>query len=199
MVQSSAATVDEYLAALPEDRRGDLARVRDLVRANLPAGYEEGMLWGMIGWYIPLARYPDTYNKQPLCVAGLASQKHHMALYLMTVYGDRALEQAFRAGFAAAGKPLDMGKSCIRFRSAEALALDVIAETLRKVGVDAYIATYERSRRGSSKPARAKGKASAATRKARVKQASRSPKANKPDKTITTKAPPKKRRHVKRR
>lgn len=109
---------------------------------------------GMIGWHVPLSRYPDTYNKQPLCLAGLASQKQHMSLYLMTVYGDPALERAFRDGFAAAGKRLDMGKSCVRFRSADALALDVIGETIRKVSVEAYIAIYERSRRDARRPAK---------------------------------------------
>src|SRR5687767_9625945 len=99
MVQSAARTVDQYLASLPEDRRGELVRVLDVVRANVPAGYEEGMLFGMIGWYIPLARFPDTYNKQPLCLAALASQKQHLSLYLMTVYGDRELERKFRDGF----------------------------------------------------------------------------------------------------
>jgi hypothetical protein len=197
MVHRAATTVDEYLASIEEDRRGELQRVLDVVRANLPAGYEERMLWGMIGWSIPLARYPDTYNKQPLCIAALAAQKHHLALYLMTVYGDRELERRLRAGFEAAGKALDMGKSCIRFRSADALALDVIAETIRAVGVDAYIASYERSRRGSSKPPKAKAAAYAA--RSRLKQASRSPKANKPDKSITPKAKPEKRRHVQRR
>lgn len=154
MAQSAAPTVERYLASLPADRRGELARVLDVVRANLPAGYEEGMQSGMIGWHVPLSRYPDTYNKQPLCLAGLASQKQHMSLYLMTVYGDPALERAFRDGFAAAGKRLDMGKSCVRFRSADALALDVIGETIRKVSVEAYIAIYERSRRDARRPAK---------------------------------------------
>jgi uncharacterized protein YdhG (YjbR/CyaY superfamily) len=198
MVQSAAATVDEYLASLPEDRRGDIARVRDVVRANLPAGYEERMLWGMISWVIPLSRYPDTYNKQPLCLAGLASQKHHMALYLMTVYGDPALERSFRAGFKAAGKQLDMGKSCVRFTAADELALDVVADTIRKVSVDDYIANYERVTRAARKP-KPRPKAAASTAKGRLKQARRSPKANKPDKSITPKAKPEKRRHVKRR
>ncbi len=198
MVRTMAAsiTVDAYLAALPEDRRAALTKVRALVRARLPAGFEEGIQFGMISWSIPLTRYPETYNKKPLMVAALASQTHHLALYLMHLYQDAELMRAFRTGFETAGKKLDMGKSCIRFRSADALALDVIDASLGKVTVEGFIAAYERSRRASSNPVTARGAANAA--RSRRKQAGRSPKANKPDKSIMPKAKPDKRRHVKR-
>jgi hypothetical protein len=101
------------------------------------------MQYGMIGWYVPLARYPDTYNGQPLAIANLGSQKNHMALYLTSVYGDPVLDKWFRDAFAAAGKKLDMGKSCVRFRSLDALPLEVIGETISKVGLEAFLARYE--------------------------------------------------------
>ena len=142
----AATSVDQYLSALPADRRASIERVRATVNARLPKGYEEGIVYGMIGWYVPLSRYPDTYNGQPLCIANLASQKSYMALYMMTVYGDKKIEAAFRAGFKAAGKKLDMGKSCVRFKTADALALDVVGDTIAKVPVDAFIASYEKSR-----------------------------------------------------
>jgi hypothetical protein len=179
MVSSAATTVEQYLSSLPPDRRAQIVRVRSVVNAKLPRGYEEGMLYGMIGWYIPLARYPETYNGQPLCLAGLAAQKQHLALYMMTVYGDPKIEQAFKAGFKAAGKKLDMGRSCVRFRTADALALDVIGETISKVTIDGYIAAYEKSRRAvkTAKPvssakakAKAKAKKPAATRKPAAKR-----------------------------
>ena len=88
MVTSNAATMDDYIASLPDDRRQAVAAVRKVVRDNLPDGYREGMLFGMIGWYVPLERFPDTYNGQPLGLAALASHKNHMSLYLNTVYGD---------------------------------------------------------------------------------------------------------------
>jgi len=150
---SSAASVEQYLASLPADRRDAIARVREVVNANLPAGYEEGIQFGMIGWYVPLARYPQTYNGQPLGVAALASQKNHMALYLMSVYGDPALETWFRKAFAAAGKKLDMGKSCVRFKQLDALPLAVIGETIAKVPVDAFLARYEAVMGARAKPA----------------------------------------------
>lgn len=169
MVSSAATTVAQYLAALPADRRAEIARVRAVVNAKLPRGYEEGMLYGMIGWYIPLADYPETYNGQPLCLAGLAAQKQHLALYLMSVYGDPALERKFKAGFVAAGKKLDMGRSCVRFKTADALALDVIGATISKVTPASYIAAYERSRTKSVKPkAKAKAKAKPAAKRRRA-------------------------------
>jgi uncharacterized protein YdhG (YjbR/CyaY superfamily) len=153
-----AATVEAYLAKLPADRREAIAKVREVVNANLPAGYEEGILYGMIGWYVPLVRFPETYNGQPLGIAGLASQKGYMALYLNAVYGDPALAAWFRAAFAKAGKKLDMGKSCVRFRSIDALPLDVIAETIRKVPVDAllrhYVDARSSARRAKKPPAK---------------------------------------------
>src|SRR4051812_18417485 len=121
MASSRAATVDEYLAELPEDRRAVVAAVRKMILKNLPKGYAEGMSWGMIGYVVPLERYPDTYNKQPLCVAGLAAQKNHFAVYLTCVYGNPDHEAKLRAAFEAAGKTLDMGKACIRFKKLDDL------------------------------------------------------------------------------
>ncbi|MDQ2941724.1 MAG: DUF1801 domain-containing protein [Chloroflexota bacterium] len=154
MVSSNAATPDEYIASLPEDRRRAVARVREVVRDNLPAGYHEGMQYGMIGWYVPLDRFPDTYNGQPLVLAALASQKNHMSLYLNTVYGSRETETWFKERFAASGKRLDMGKSCVRFRRLEDLPLDLIGETIARADVGTYLAGYEAAR-GSARKTRA--------------------------------------------
>ena len=66
MVKSNATTVEQYLAELPDERRSDVVRVRDMVLANLPEGYVETMRWGMITYEVPLDTYPDTYNAQPL-------------------------------------------------------------------------------------------------------------------------------------
>jgi uncharacterized protein YdhG (YjbR/CyaY superfamily) len=158
MATSNATSPEEMIAALPPDRRDAIAKVREVIQANLPAGYEEGMLFGMIGWYVPLERYPDTYNKQPLGLAALANQKNYMALYLNTVYGDPETARWFRERFAASGKKLDMGKSCVRFRKLDDLPLDVIAETIARTPVDKYIEGYE-SVRASSR----KGRSEAAT------------------------------------
>ena len=150
MVSSEAQSPEEYLAALPEDRREALSTLRKVILDNLPAGFAEGMQFGMIGYYIPLERFPDTYNGQPLGLAAIASQKHHMALYLNNVYGDVATEKRFRERYAASGRKLDMGKSCVRFRRIEDLPLDVIAKTIAEVSADGYLARYQAAR-GSSR------------------------------------------------
>ncbi len=144
MVSSKASTPEAYLAELPPERRELVSRVRDLVNANLPEGYRETMAWGMICWGIPLERYPNTYNGQPLGYAALAAQKNHLSLYLNGVYASEERAQRLKQAYAAAGKKLDMGKSCIRFKKAEDLAEDAIAEAIRSVPPDQFIAEYER-------------------------------------------------------
>jgi uncharacterized protein YdhG (YjbR/CyaY superfamily) len=146
MASSKAATVDEYLAELPEERRAVISAVRDVVAASLPEGYVETMNWGMISYEVPLARYPVTYNKQPLMYAALAAQKNFYAVYLLAPNQDAAKGALLKAGFERAGKKLDAGKSCIRFRSLADLPLDAVAESIAGTSVDEFIAAHERGR-----------------------------------------------------
>ncbi|MYD35747.1 MAG: DUF1801 domain-containing protein [Dehalococcoidia bacterium] len=150
MVKSDAATVDEYLAGLPEDRREAMQAVRQVVLANLPDGYEECMAYGMIGYVVPLSRYPDTYNKQPLGLAALASQKQYMSLYLNNVYDNPETLEWFMSAYAASGKRLNMGKSCVRFRRLDDLPLDVVGQAIARTSVDDFLASYEESRNKKS-------------------------------------------------
>jgi hypothetical protein len=146
MASSAAKTVDAYLASLPSDRRAVISTVRDVVRKHLPKGYVESMGFGMISYHVPLSRLPETYNKQPLVYAALAAQKNYCAIYLMGVYGDSTNAKRFKDGFAKAGKKLDMGKSCVRFKTLDDLPLDVIGEAIASVSMKDYIAIFERSR-----------------------------------------------------
>ena len=146
MAVSYATTVAEYLEALPENRRAVVAAVRDVILENLPEGYQEAMRWGMISYEIPLAHYPDTYNGQPLGYVALAAQKHYYALYLMGAYADPAQAARLKAAFDRAGKKMDMGKSCLRFRSLADLPLDAIAEVVARTPPEALIARHEASR-----------------------------------------------------
>ncbi len=143
MVSSKAETVDDYLAELPDDRRDDIADVRDTILENLPEGYVETMNWGMITYEIPLETWPDTYNGKPLMYAALASQKNHMAVYLTSVYATEESAADFRDRYKATGKKLDMGKSCVRFKSIEQLPLDLIGETIAATSVDDLIAIHQ--------------------------------------------------------
>lgn len=147
MAQSSATTVAAYLAGLPPDRRASIARIRGVIRKRLPRGYRESVSWGMICYAVPLSRYPDTYNGQPLCYAALAAQKNHLALYLMSAYMDPELARALKDGFKKAGKRLDMGKSCLRFRSAEDLPLGVIGDIIASTPMAKFIAIAESAKR----------------------------------------------------
>ena len=144
---SKAKTVDEYLQALPGERRAAISAVRDVILANLPTGYEERMNYGMIGYVVPHSLYPAGYHcdpKLPLPFAGVGSQKNHMAIYLMNVYGDPATEKWFRKAWQASGKKLDMGKCCVRFKKLEDVPLDVIGQVVARTPVKDYIARIEK-------------------------------------------------------
>ena len=146
MAGSKAQTADEYLVELPEDRRDAIAIVRNVILANLPDGYQEMMQFGMIGYVIPLERYPVTYNGQALQYAALASQKNYMSLYLMNIYGDEAVERWFVEKYKASGKRLDMGKACVRFKSLQDLPIDLVGEAIALTPVARFIERYEASR-----------------------------------------------------
>lgn len=136
-------TVAEYLEGLDPDRRAVISKVRQVIRKNLPKGYAERVDYGMITWAIPLSAYPHTYNGQPLCYAGLAAHKSHNSLYLMGAYVDPRQGERLERGFKARGLKLDMGKSCLRFRTADDLPLDVIAGVIRSTPAAAFIRAHE--------------------------------------------------------
>jgi uncharacterized protein YdhG (YjbR/CyaY superfamily) len=144
-MRSEASTVDQYLAELPDDRRQAIERVREVVSENLPDGYEEAMNWGMISYQVPLETYPDTYNKQPLMYAALASQKNHMAVYLSGIYTSDVARKRFEAAYKATGKRFDVGKSCVRFKKLEDLPLDLIGQTIASMKVKDLIAATEKA------------------------------------------------------
>lgn len=145
-MQSKATTVAQYLAALPDDRRKTLEAVRRVIRKNLDKNCEEGIQYGMIGYYVPHRVYPPGYHcdpKQPLPYVALASQKNYMSLYLMCIYGHDELRDWFEAAWAKTGKKLDMGKSCIRFKKLDDLALDVIGQAIKKTPTWDFVVHYE--------------------------------------------------------
>jgi hypothetical protein len=131
MGRTRAASVEEYVAALPDDRRESFDRVLAVVRENLPEGYEEAMNWGMVCWQVPLAVYPDTYNRQPLMFCALANHKSYLSLYLVP----EAL-----AALRASGHQLRTGKSCINFKAAGDLPLAEIGEIIRGTDLAGFVA-----------------------------------------------------------
>ena len=120
--------------------------MRDLVNEHLPPGFEETMRWGMISWEVPLERYPDTYNGQPLNCVGLAAQKQYTSLYLSCTYIAPGGEESLRAAYAAAGMKLDFGKSCLRFKSLDRFLPEAVIPILEQSSVEALIDSYEAAR-----------------------------------------------------
>jgi hypothetical protein len=174
-MQSSAKTVKDYLASLSADRRGAIEAVRQTILDNLGPKYEEGMQYGMIGYYVPHSVYPAGYHcdsKQPLPFVCLASQKNYMSLYMGCVYGDHELARWFRAAWAKTGKKLDMGVSCIRFKKLDDLPLEVIGEAIARMPVkkliEFYETCFETMRKRSAKPAKAKAPRAKKKAKARA-------------------------------
>lgn len=145
-MKSDVSTVDEYLATLPKDRRTAIETVRRVVLDHLPEGYEETIAFGMIAYVVPLTTHPDTYNGHPLMYAALASQKHHMALYLQSIYADTATASQFERDYRATGKRFDVGKSCVRFRRLEDLPLEVVGRAVAALTPSEFVTTSERAR-----------------------------------------------------
>lgn len=145
-MRSEATTVAAYLASLPPDRRAAIEAVRAVVNRHADPLLEEGMHYGMITWYVPHAVFPPGYHVTPsipLPYAALASQKQYMSLYLMTAYVEGSAGEAWiRRVWPKTIRPLDMGKSCIRFKRLEDLALDVVGEAVRRVSVADHLAWY---------------------------------------------------------
>jgi hypothetical protein len=143
---STVKTPAQYVASLPADRANTIATVRALVNKHIPRGYDECLIWGTIGWTIPLSRYPDTYNKQPICYVALASQKSFCSLYLMGAFWSAKQLEQLRAAFKAAGKKLDMGKCCVHFKSPDDLPLQAIGKLISAISSETWIEMYEQSR-----------------------------------------------------
>ena len=142
---SKATTPAQYLAELPDDRRALVGAIRDAINGALPPGYEEGMQYGMIGWFVPHARYPAGYHcdpKQPVPFVNLANTKGGASLYLFCVYVDPDAFAWFVDAFKETGLRLDMGKSCVRFKKLADVPLDLIARTVQRTPVDGFLELY---------------------------------------------------------
>ena len=170
-------TVKAYIDALPADRKKALQKVRSTINKHLPKGYKEGIQYGMPGWYVPHSLYPGGYHCDPkigVPFAGLASQKNHMSLYLMCIYGSDKHRTWFEKAYAKSGKKLDMGKACVRFKTLDDLPLDVIGQAIARVPVKEYVSVYETmDPRAGGGSKRAPAKKKAAKKKAVKKNAAK--------------------------
>ena len=145
-MKSTAATVPDYLAELPDDRRDAITAVRNVVLANLPAGYIEEMNWGMISYEVPLAASGKTYNGKPLMYVALGNQKNHMALYLCGLYCKPEVKKAFETAWATSGKKLDMGAACVRFKKLDDLHLPAVEAAIGALTMADFIAASQKKK-----------------------------------------------------
>ncbi len=147
---SKAKTVAQYLKELPADRREVIEAIRNTILKNLDKGFQETMQYGGIGYSVPHSTYPAGYHcdpKQPLPFAGIGNQKNHVGIYLICIYTDEKVYSEFVEGWKKSGKRLDMGKSCVRVKKLDDVALDVLGKTIKKVKVKQFIAMYEEGRK----------------------------------------------------
>lgn len=146
---STAATPNEYIDSLPEDRKHAMSELRKVITKNLPKGFHEEMSYGMIGYVIPHAAYPSGYHcnpKLPLPFMNIASQKNFIAVYHMGIYADKNILDWFTAEFPNHSKAkLDMGKGCIRFKKIDQIPYKLIGELASKMTPKEWIALYEKN------------------------------------------------------
>lgn len=139
--------VDDYLNQLPQDRLEPMNRLRNLILKHLPKGFEEGINYGQISYFVPHSLYPKGYHctpSDPLPFLGIASQKNFIALYHMGMYADPKLSNWFIEQYPLHAKTkLDMGKSCIRFKKMNDIPYDLIEQLVSKMTVQDWIALYE--------------------------------------------------------
>lgn len=143
---SDAKTPEEYIASLPEDRRAVMSALRQAILKNLPAGFEEAMGYGMLGYNVPHSVYPAGYHcdpKQPVPFMGLASQKNYISLYHMGLYGGPLLEWFEREWAAVTTKKLDIGKCCVRFKKPQDIPLDLIGALASRMTAEEWLHIYE--------------------------------------------------------
>lgn len=145
-MRSSANTLDEYFASLPEDRKPAMTALRNSINKNIPKGFEERMSYGMVGWVVPHSIYPSGYHcdpKLPLPFVNIASQKNFIAVYHMGIYGSPELLKWFTTEFPKHSKAkLDMGKSCMRFKKPDDIPYKFIGELMKKMTVKDWIGQY---------------------------------------------------------
>jgi hypothetical protein len=139
-------TPAQYIASLPADRAKTIEIMRALVNKHIPRGYEECLVWGTIGWTIPLSRYPDTHNKQPITYVALSSQKNYCVLYLFGPSWSASQLTRLKTAFKTAGKKFDMGKCCVNFQSPDDLPLEAIGKLIAEISSEQWIQMYEQSR-----------------------------------------------------
>ena len=148
-MQYKANSPEDYINQVPEERKSILRKFRETINENLPKGFEEGIQYGMIGYYVPHSIYPDGYHckpSEPLPIMSFASQKNSISFYHMGIYAIPEIHDWFVAEYPKhSERKLDIGKSCIRFKKMEDIPFDLIGELCSKITAENWIAVYEKN------------------------------------------------------
>lgn len=148
-MQYKTKTPAEYIKQIPEERKEPIKKLRKVVLDNLPKGFEEGIGYGMIGYWVPHSIYPDGYHcdpKLPLPFMNIASQKNFIAVYHSGIYADNKLMDWFVKEYPKhTDAKLDMGKSCMRFKKMDKIPYELIGELATKLTVQQWIEMYEKN------------------------------------------------------
>lgn len=146
---TKAATVEDYIASLSEDRQKAINELRKVLKKNMPKGFQECISYGMIGYVVPHSLYPAGYHcdpKLPLPFVSIASQKNYIAMHHMGLYGSKTLLDWFTKEYPKHSKTrLDMGKGCVRFKKPDEIPFKLIGELAMKMSPKDWIAAYEKA------------------------------------------------------
>ncbi len=148
-MQYTAETPEDYIRQLPEDRQRVITRLRQMIKTNLPPGFQEQISYGMLGYVVPHTLYPAGYHCDPILplpFLNLASQKNFVAVYHMGLYADKALYDWFISEYPKhSERKLDMGKSCVRFKYFDDIPYELIGELCTKMKPQQWIELYEKN------------------------------------------------------
>lgn len=141
------SSVEEYLKAIPAERKDAFEKLRTTIKRNIPKGFQETLIYDMVGYVVPHDRYPGGYHvnpELPLHFCNIGSQKNFIGFYHSGLYALPELSNWFKEEYAKRAKyKLDMGKSCVRLKRMDDIPYDLIGELMAKIDVDQWIEVYE--------------------------------------------------------
>jgi hypothetical protein len=142
-------TIQDYFDNLPDDRKAAMLALWDVLKTNMPEGFEGQLCYKMPSFVVPHSLYPAGYHcdpKLPLSLINIASQKNFISLHHLGLYCDKDLLDWFVAEYPKHSKyKLDMGKGCVRFKKPDQIPLELIGQLAARVTPQQYIAVYERN------------------------------------------------------
>jgi hypothetical protein len=85
---------EEYLSLIPIEKKEIFLKLRETILQNLPRGFEECIIYDMIGYVVPKSMYPPGYHctpELPLPFLNIGVQKNFIGLYHFGIYADSEL------------------------------------------------------------------------------------------------------------